>query len=479
MLNAASAEALTRRFLLGTGRHAASPQGALGGLLAPDDPKSALKALALLGQRSRFRRPAARGVSKPEERLFADDRAIVPEPARALMLSLLSGKGGAVTDAVPLAIVDVLNARHLRLHPFDLPRLDEFVKVHGEDLGAAAIAWMERHAKAATDDVYSFVDTIDETNWRQARPAQRAKFIRSLRMMDAAHARALVESAFAHEQAPVRLVLVKALAENLSPADGPFLEGLAQDRAPSVREAAEGLLARLPGSALAAKRLADCLGRIKQTKGGLLRRSVVLQLDYPATVKEPQREGWATATFGTIGLDDFASGLALSVDELANAAAGDPVLATVLALQAARAMRYDLLARLVRDGAATAWAVMVQSEELNFSTPESIAAWAAAAIQPDLWSEMPDFAALMRLYAKIHSPLPAETGQRLLACKAWRACLATEEARLPPPTVFATVVALLPSTLRAALRADLAPRPAEFTARALTVMTLLDVLEGA
>jgi hypothetical protein len=479
MLDAASAEALTRRFLLGMGRHAASPQGALGGLLAPDDPKSALKALALLGQRSRFRRPAARGVSTPEERLFADDRTIVPEPARALLLSLLSGKGGAVTDAVPLAIVDALNRRHLRLHPFDLPRLDEFVKVHGEDLGAAAIAWMERHAKAATDDVYSFVDTIDETNWRQARPAQRAKFIRSLRMMDAPHARALVDGAFAHEQAPVRFVLVKALAENLSPADGPFLEGLAQDRAPSVREAAEGLLARLPGSALAAKRLADCLSRIKQTKGGLLRRSVVLQLDYPATVKEPQREGWAIATFGTIGLDDFASGLALSVDELASAAAGDPVLATVLALQAARAMRYDLLARLVRDGAATVWAVMVQSEDLNFSTPESIAAWAAAAVQPDLWSEMPDFAALMRLYAKIHSPLPAETGQRLLACKAWRACLATEEARLPPPTVFATVVALLPSTLRAALRADLAPLPAEFTARALTAMTLLDVLEGA
>ena len=88
MLDAASAEALTRRFLLGTGRHAALPQGALGELLAPDDPKSALKALALLGQRSRFRRPAARGVSTPEERLFADDRAIVPEPASAMVLLL-------------------------------------------------------------------------------------------------------------------------------------------------------------------------------------------------------------------------------------------------------------------------------------------------------------------------------------------------------------------------------------------------------
>jgi hypothetical protein len=473
MLDAAAVETLTRSVMLGTARQAAPLQKAFGGLIVPDDPKAALKALALLGQHSRFRRPA-RAAPASVDPLFPDERAAVPEAARPLLRSLLSGKSGDVTDAVALAIADAMERQRLRLHPFDLPRLEDFVKAHADQLGASAVAWTQRHATTTTPDTYSFVETIDETNWTHGRPAQRAAFIRSLRATDAARARALVEGVFASEQAPVRLVLVKALAENLSPADQPFLEGLAKDRAPTVREAAESLLARLAGSPQAAKRLEECLGRIKRATAGVLRRRTALQLDYPATIKEWQREAWAISTFGTIALDDFAKGLELSIDEVVAAAADDQVLSIVLAVQASQARRYDLLARLVRERATNAWVAMVQADDFDIIDP---AAWSAAAIQPDLWPEMPG--ALMRLYAKLRVPLPAPTAERLLASKAWRDLRGIAEQNIPDPAMFSAIATLLPQTLRDPLRKQLAPLSAEVNARALAALSLLDIIEAA
>lgn len=488
MLDAAAAETLTRSVMLGTARAAAPVQKAFGGLIAPDDPKAALKALALLGQHNRFRRPA-RASTLSAEPLFSDERAVVPDAARPLLILLFSGKGAAMTDGVPLLIADAMERRRLRIHPFDLPRLEDFVKAHADQLGASAIAWMQRHAATTTiADAYSFVETIDETNWMQGRPAQRAAFIRGLRATDAPRARTLVEGVLASEQAPVRLVLVKALAENLSPADGPFLEGLAKDRAPTVREAAEGLLARLPGSPQAAKHLQDCLSRIKRVKTGALRRRTVLQLDYPATVEVWQREPWAVTTFGTISLDDFAKGLELSVDEVVSAAADDHILTMVLAVQASQARCYDLLARLVRERAAAgavelacehAWAAMVQVDDLDIPDP---VAWSVAAIQPDLWSDlMPVGISLTRLYAKLRMPLLEPTAQALLASKAWRTLLdrVKVEELAEAPWKIAAVVALVPSSLRAVLRSHLTPLPSTVTGRALKAMSLLDIIEAA
>jgi len=475
MLDAASVDTLTRRVMLGTARQAAPVQNAFGGLIVPDDPKAALKALALLAQHSRFRRPA--GPTRVSvEPLFLDERSIVPEAARPLLLSLLSGKGDGPIDPIPFALAEAMQRRQLRLHPFDLPRLDDFVKTYAEQLGSSAVAWAQRHVTTTTPDTYSFVETIDEANWMHGRPAQRAAFIRSLRATDAVRARALVEGVFASEQAPVRLVLVKALAENLSPADQPFLEGLAKDRAPTVREAAESLLARLPGSQQAAKRLEECLSRIKRAKAGVLRRHTVLQLDYPATVKEWQRETWAASTFGTISLDDFAKGLELSIDEIVTATADDQILSTVLAVQASQAQRYDLLARLVRERAVNAWVAMVEADDLDIPDP---AAWSAAVIQPDLWPEMPVAVLLMRLLIKLKAPLSAPIAERLLASKAWHDVLDKAAQDMPAPIMASTIATLVPPPLREALRKQLAALPADFNARALTAMTLLDIIEAA
>jgi hypothetical protein len=78
-------------------------------------------------------------------------------------------------------------------------------------------------------------------------------------------------------------------------------------------------------------------------------------------------------------------------------------------------------------------------------------------------------------------PLPEPTARALLDSKVWRTPLdRAEQEELPAsPDFIAAVVALVPSSLRAALRADLAPGPSDLTARALKAMSLLDAIETA
>jgi hypothetical protein len=151
-------------------------------------------------------------------------------------------------------------------------------------------------------------------------------------------------------------------------------------------------------------------------------------------------------------------------------------LSTVLAVQASQTRRYDLVARLVRERAANAWVAMVQADDLDILDP---AAWSAAAIQPELWTEMPVAVLLKRLRIKLRAPLPAPTAERLLAAKAWRDALGKAEQDMPQPIMFSTIAVLIPPSLREVLRKQLASLPADFNARALTVMTLLDIIESA
>ncbi|MBV8567999.1 MAG: hypothetical protein JO273_21340 [Methylobacteriaceae bacterium] len=481
MLDAQSIDVLTRSLILGTARQSAPVAQAFGGLIDPADPKATLKGLALLGQRSRFIRPPA-AQALVFQSLFADERAVVAAAARPLFLALFSGKGGNSTDSLGLAVADAMARKHLKLHPFDLPRLDDFVRAHSDRLGASAAAWAERNANEKSTDPqgYSYLDTLDVTNWMHGRPAQKTAFISALRAKEPGLARELLAGAFPSEQAPVRVGLVKALAERLSPADAPFLEGLANDRAPSVREAAESLLARLPGSPLAAKRLKDCLSRIKAQKRGVLRQRTVLTIDYPATLQDWQRLSWALATFGALGLGDFAQGLGLSVDELVEPAADDPNLATILALQASQEGRFDLLARLVRNGAANAWTSILQVDDFRVSEPSVAAAWSASAIQPDLWQEMPQAAAFVRLYERLRMPLLERVVTCLFASTAWQA-FAGLCAQQPPPVAADTVgaiAALTPATQRSQLREEVAAFEPSVTARAISAMSLLDHIEA-
>ena len=479
MLDAASAEVLTRSLMLGTARQPLPVDRIFNGAIKGDDPKAMLKALALLGQHGRFRRPAPM-TAIPAQSLFADPRRPLPESARPVLIALLSKRKGVIAgDMVAAAVADAMARNNVKLHPFDLPRLEDFAKGYGEQLGLSALAWLERHESKASnsphDDV--FIETVDESNWQQARPGQKSAFIANIRSSDPARARELVESVFPREQAPSRLALLKALANKLSLDDAPFLEGLANDRAQSVRDMANQMLEQVPGTDRANERIRECLGRIKVTKTGFLRRRVEIHVDYPDSEKtDIQRGLWAVSAFGTIDLEDFAKALGLSIAAIADAASHDEILRSVLVVQAERSGHFDLLARLVRS--------RVEGDRINTSGSSgrhAAQSLAEATIQPDLWKDLPDRTSLWRIYQHFRAPLPERTARDLLITKAWRSFLDFTREREQPEAeeVLPLVAILIPHPLRAALRSDVVSIAPNLTARAFAVMSLLDHIEAA
>jgi hypothetical protein len=243
--------------------------GARGGLpLEEIGAENALQALSLAGQALRFERPSPPILYEIED-WVADPRPIMPEPARKLLLRLTSGKSQP-SAVVMTAIARMLETRNLRLHPFDLPKLEAFVRAHGEQLGAEALAFTQREMPVSGRQNYFAPDRLTDDNWMLATPAVKARFIAERRTANPAAARALVEAAWSGDNADNRLRILETFRQNLSADDAPFLDSLAKDRAPRVRDLAQGLLARLPGFAGDNPALRAVLERIKISKSGLV-----------------------------------------------------------------------------------------------------------------------------------------------------------------------------------------------------------------
>lgn len=476
-------EPLARSFVLGTGRNPAPVEAVLRRFVGSAGPLTELTALALLGQRMRFRKypppPANSGAVAIE-----DARTIVPDAFRPLMRRLVGGKDGSASDIAGLAVADTCKRRRMRPHPFDLPWLGAFVKAHGELLGTTASAWAARGEEADKQPrSYFDTDVIDDTNWTAARPAARAAFIAGLRAREPERARALVEASFAAEAALVRARLLGALARGLSAADVPFLEGLAKDRAPSVREEAQRLLKMIPGTPAAESRLRDLVARTQVSTTGLLRRRKTFTLERPANLPaftpgqtiDPAR-GWAAAEYAGLGLDAIAAAFALSIPDLIAAAADDAALTALFARQASIERRFDVLATIVRDHAADAWIDAVGTED-ELPDDATIEQWCAAALAPGLWPSLPHPAELERLYRFLRRPLPPPQARELLQSRAFASLRDDTSSSGALDWSCLVITALVPAALRSELRAALAPLPSEELSRALPLLDGLALLD--
>ena len=483
-----SMDSLTRSFLLGTARNPA-PLGTAFKDIAATAP-SELAALALLGQRMRFRKHGPPPADSAGD-IIEDNRSIVSDAVRPRMRRLLSGKDTPTSDIAALALADVLHRRRLRPHPFDVPRLAAFVKAHGDLLGAYASAWAERgqeRDERATG--YFDSDALDATNWTSARPAARAEFIASLRAREPDRARELVEASFTNDAAPVRVRILGVLATGLSQADAPFLESLAKDRAPSVREEAQRLLKFIPGNAAAEARLRDLIERTKTSNAGLLRRRKALTLELPANLQRAQHPGaidqarrWAVDEYAGIGLDAMAAAFGLPVAEMIAAAANDTALLALFARQASMEHRFDILAEIVRNHAADAWIDAVgTSEVVELRDEPMIEAWCAAALAPQLWPQLPYPMVMEALYCFLRRPLPEPQARELLKSKAFASLRDASY-----PTAFLgmsclVIAALVPAALRSELQTAFSHLPPDETSRAnllLDCLTLLDPLQSS
>ncbi|WP_156379591.1 MULTISPECIES: DUF5691 domain-containing protein [unclassified Rhizobium] len=436
---------------------------------------SPLQALSLAGQALRFDRPAHPAqflVEAPVE----DERRIVPDPARKLMVRLLAGKS-PVSTMMAVEIARTLDLRALRLHPFDLPKLESFVKAHAEALGAEAMAFSQREAPTEQKQSYFASDMLTDETWMVATPALKARFIASRREIDPAGALALLKISWGSENADNRFRLLNALRAKLSPADAEFLESLAQDRAPRVRELGRQFLARLPGFVGDNPALNAALERIKRAKIGLIFRKTVLTLQTPATVQQNAISVWVRQTFADIGFSALAGSLKMSPEEIIEAAQKDAPLLLACLIMATDEKRLDLVGKIV-SRLDTAWSDVVQGGfgALAGYTPEERSRWADLVVQPKHWNETATLWTLTSLIDLLDGPASEQLMRDFLASRAWLA-FRQDPTRLSTELIECLAV-LCPPSMRPALRSAFASLDANLTHSAALFVDLMDILEA-
>ncbi|WP_155847261.1 DUF5691 domain-containing protein [Asticcacaulis sp. AC402] len=436
-----------------------------------------LQALSLTGQALRFERPVGPAQFHVEDAV-ADTRAIVPETVRRPLLRLLTAKQqGLAPNAFPAAIARTLAVNRLRLHPFDLPKLEAFVKAHADELGAEATAFACREAPPQQARGFFDADAIDDTTWTLATPAVKQAWLQARRRQDPAAARALVEPAFAAENADNRFRILTALREGLGSDDAEFLKSLDKDRAPRVRELAQRLLARLPGHDGDDPALRAVVERLKRGQTGLLRKRPTLALTLPATVQSHSAGTWLRETFGGL---DFAS-LARAVDvpetELIPAAEKDANLLFAFAVMATADKRFDLLS-LLADQIPDLYDQMLRAglDDLDGYTPEERRRWADIVVQPRTWvNDMPIWP-LGRLSTLLDGPVSDDLMRELMNSRPWRAIAKDAGFQVDHADLMA---ALCPAGQRGALRSQLSQAEPAKTAQALLFLDILDSLEAS
>jgi hypothetical protein len=271
---------IRQAFLLGLARQPVAPPPSLSALLPPGS-EPALALLALMGQRQRFAGPppvAADPVPDAARRLHEDPRPILPPQARRALTRLAGSVEKSLAGHVLPIALRRIGAAGCRPHPFDLPDLARHIKADAENQGLAERAYLALIASDTDEEAAKglFFDRITAENWTTFPKAQRRSFVAGVRQKDPAEGRALIESVWKTEPAPVRAALLEALAVGLGAGDKPFLDKLATDRAESVRQAAGRLLARMPDTAGFAQRLAEAVQCFKRPAKGVGRMMAAL-----------------------------------------------------------------------------------------------------------------------------------------------------------------------------------------------------------
>ncbi|SDP87942.1 hypothetical protein SAMN05428967_4032 [Phyllobacterium sp. YR620] len=434
----------------------------------------ALQALALAGQAMRFERPLS-----PEQFdagiPVVDHATIVPDAARKLLLRLLTPKNQA-SSRLTAAIVRKLTERRLRLHPFDLPKLETMVRAYAEHLGAEALAFSQREVPVTQQQNYFAPDSLHDSNWMHATPAVKAGYIQERRKSDPEAARGLVTTAWQAESAESRVRLLEALRENLSEADAPFLKGLDKDRAPRVRDLAARLLVRLPAFEGDDPPLRAALECIKVTKSGILFKKKSLTLELPATVRENTVMAWLNETFGPVGLDKLANALSLSVEAMVAAAKQDELLVAFL-LMATQDKRLDIV-KLISDGHLHAsWEpfMRLEADLLAQYPPEMRQVWAAYIFRPDRWTNDTARWIIGQLARFLGGEATQALFSDLLRSKQWQS-FGNEKTYLDAD-IAASMAIMCPAPMRSLLRTQLAAFDPAECGNAILFLDLMDKLE--
>jgi hypothetical protein len=441
--------------------------------LGSDREHSVLNALSLAGQSLRFARPPIPGEFIVEH-WPRDERRIVPDRLRRPMLRLLDRS----TDDTARALALAFEKLRLRPHPFDLPRLDGFVRRYADRLGATAQYFLERKNPAQQVRGYFDADELTAENWTDGSLRPRVNFLRELRKQDPAGARKILEQSWFGENPDSRVQLLSIFQVGLSQEDKQFLGSIQKDRAPRVRAIVHRLLTRLSGSTAQDPALAACMERIQRSKTGLLKKRNTLKLELPANVKEHETNRWVQEQFADVTLEHLARACEMSQRDLVEATQKDEHLLFALAVMASREKRFDLLDA-ITDELPDAWGRMsgLAWEDDLERDREEVGALTAALIKPRRWLPQVPFPAWSWLHRQIEGPLPASIMREVLASKAWSEQL--EPDKKGGSEFVQVICALCPSELRRSIRAQLEPIEVDRKDKGWMLLDILDELENA
>ena len=136
--------------------------------------------------------------------------------------------------------------------------------------------------------VFSSTQTGEEL-WHTGTPDQRKEVLRQTRLSDPAKAREWVQQTWAQEDAITKQGFLEILFENISEQDISFLENLSTEKSKKVKEQAQNLLRRIPGSSII-QEYQDIIKRgvsIKKEKALLgLSSKTVLDFQLPGSIPE-------------------------------------------------------------------------------------------------------------------------------------------------------------------------------------------------
>jgi hypothetical protein len=238
---------------------------------APADPA------ALVLDRAALLTAARRGGRQPgrAEPAVAAGPAVTADPETAAAVSWAAGRrlarmlGGEHAELLPEWLT-VAAGRGRRVPARLLPAL-----LHQARRGSPADSGLRRLVAAAggsrarwlagLNPEWKFVlayAPAGEDAWRLGDAAQRRGYLSALRTRDPGAARDLVTASWNTAGPDERVMFLNAIADGLSLADEALLDGALDDGHAWVRMAAAGLLAALPGSALAGRmagRARECL----------------------------------------------------------------------------------------------------------------------------------------------------------------------------------------------------------------------------
>lgn len=449
------------------------------GWLAGENPRAGRLALvAALGLRSRFDHPAPPphlhrvGLKHEPERLLGRE-------ARAALGRVYGAKKRSVPRAVSLRIVDALAERGLALHPFDFPALAELLATNDAALDRNARLWRTLASGAEAANAAS-PDDIDDANWTELKPAERAAYLRKRRREAPAAARELLAGTVGSETAAVRYQLLEAMAVSLSPDDVDFLRGLASDRAESVRTLARRLTARIPGTPELDERMRTAHESLELKSAGIIGRRKVLTAKLPKGLAEAKIDAWLADSFAGVSTALLAERLKLKREAFVEALT-DERLRTVFFVNALVLDEHDMALAIAAslDLVEARRIVRAAADALGALEPSRRAAfWNAfePALASDPLTEVCFLAG--ELYELLRVPPPSTVLQPATAAKALKRWVdAAGDAALDLPEIPQTLIALAGAAQRAVWRERFAELPPALASAALALADFFDALE--